>query len=404
MYYKIINKKKKIAITIADLFGYALWTPAKIFKKKLEFPPVKIKSILIIRTAYIGDIILTLPILKPLKELYPDAKIAFLTSSKAKEVLENNPYIDEILTYDAFWFYPKTIREALKDYFDFLKTLRGRSYDLVIEARGDLRDIALLAYLTKSKYRVSYNVGGGGYLLTHVIPFKQIKHRVEYHLDIVRFLGCESNPVEWSIYLKPEEKNSGRMLLLNEGVGESDFIVGIHPGGRLGLKCWFDRGYAEVADWIATRTGAKIVFTGSESERGLIENIITKMGNPAINLSGEIDLRLLTNLIERFNLFICNDSAPLHFASAMKTPTVTIFGPSKNRETGPYGNLHRVVEKNFPCRYQCNENSCHHERFHACMKDITVEDVFEAVKAVLEEVAKSKTYMCKANQEKRVEQ
>lgn len=388
MYYKIINKKKKIAITIADLFGYALWTPAKIFKKKLEFPPVKIKSILIIRTAYIGDIILTLPILKPLKELYPDAKIAFLTSSKAKEVLENNPYIDEILTYDAFWFYHKGLKEALVDHWKFLKLLRSKSYDLVIEARGDIRDIALLAYLTKSKYRVSYNVGGGGYLLTHVIPFKRIKHKVEYHLDIVRFLGCESNPVEWSIYLKPEEKNCGRILLLNEGVGESDFIVGIHSGGRLGLKCWFDRGYAEVADWIATRTGAKIVFTGSEDERGLIENIITKMGNPAINLSGKIDLRLLSSLIERFNLFICNDSAPLHFASAMKTPTVAIFGPSKSKETGPYGNLHRVVEKNFPCRYQCNENSCHHERFHACMKEITVENILEAVRSLLEELNK----------------
>ena len=404
MYYKIINKKKKITITIADLFGYALWTPVKILKKKLEFPPVKIKNVLIIRTGYIGDVIMILPILKPLKELFPDAKITLLTSSKAKEVLENNPYIDEILTYDAFWFYPKGVKRAIADYRKFLKLLRLKLYDLVIEARGDLRDIILLAYLSRSKYRVSYNVGGGGYLLTHVVPFNEIKHKVKYHLDIVRFLGCESNPVEWSIYLKPEEKNSGRMLLLKEGVGESDFIVGIHPGGRLGLKCWFGHRYADVADWIAARSGAKVVFTGSKEERGLIEKIITMMNHKAINLAGKIDLRLLATLIERFNLFICNDSAPLHMASVLKTPTVAIFGPSKSRETGPYGNLHKVVEKNFPCRYTCDENSCHHERFHACMNEITAEDVLEAVKAVWEEVAKSKTYMCKANQERREEQ
>lgn len=405
MYYKIINKKKKIAITIADLFGYVLWTPVNIFKKrKLEFPPIKIKNILIIRTAYIGDVVMTLPILKPLKELYHGARITFLTSSKAREVLENNPYVDEILNYDAFWFYPRRPKEAIKDYLGLLKTLRAKQYDLVIEARADIRDILLLAYLSKGRYRVSYKVGGGGYLLTHVVPFKEIKHKVEYHLDIVRFLGSEVNRVEWGIYLTSEERDHGRAILLDEGVVDGDLVVGIHPGGRLGLKCWPFQRFAEVADWIATRTGIKIVFTGSESERGLIENIITKMGNPAINLSGKIDLRLLTSLIERFNLFICNDSAPLHFASAMKTPTVAIFGPSKSRETGPYGNLHRVVEKNYPCRYQCDENSCHHERSHACMDDITVEDVIEAVKAVLEEVAKSKTYIYEAKKAMRAEQ
>jgi predicted lipopolysaccharide heptosyltransferase III len=404
MYYKIINKKKKVITIIADLLGYALWAPINIFSDKKNIPPKDIKEILVIRASYIGDVIMTLPILKPLKKKYPNTKITFLTSARAVEVLNNNPYIDDILTYDAFWFYPKELKRAITDYWKFLRIYRFKSYDLVIDARGDLRDIILLAYLSKSKYRVSYNVGGGGYLLTHVVPFNEIKHKVEYHLDIVRFLGCESNPVDWSIYLKPEEKNSGRMLLLKEGVGESDFIVGIHPGGRLGLKCWFDHGYAQVADWIATRTGAKIVFTGSEGERALIENIIVKMGNPAINLSGKINLRLLASLIERFNLFICNDSAPLHIASVMKTPTVAIFGPSKSIETGPYSNLHRVVEKNFPCRYQCDENSCHHERLHACMKDITVEDVLGAVTSLIEEVSKPKPYMYKAVNEIRADQ
>ncbi len=402
MYYKIINRKKKIAIILADLLGYVCLLPLKYFKGG-TIQRGGIKDILVIRTAYIGDVVMTLPILKPLKQLYPDAKITFLASSASKSLFLNNPYVNSVMTYDAFWFYPKRFKRAIVDYWKFLKLLRLKSYDLVIEARGDLRDIFLLAYLSKSKYRVSYNVGGGGYLLTHVVPFKEIKHKVEYHLDIVRSLGGETNRVEWPIYLPPEEKNAGRSLLLNEGIGESDFVVGIHPGGRLGLKCWPYQKFAKVADWIAGRYGVQVVFTGSEEERGLIENIITRMAHPAVNLAGKIDLRLLLSLIERFNLFICNDSAPLHIASAMKTPTVAIFGPSKSRETGPYGNLHRVVEKNFSCRYSCDENSCHHERFHACMKDITIEDVFDAVKAVLEKVAKPTTCLYKANEERRAE-
>jgi lipopolysaccharide heptosyltransferase II len=403
LHYKIVNKKKRMAVTIADLFGYAMWRFLKVSDREIPSSQ-RVKEILIIRTAYIGDVIMTLPILKPLKEMYKDAKITFLTGSRGKEVLEKNSFIDEILTYDAFWFYPKGFREAGKDYWTFLiKILRSKSYDLVIEARGDIRDIALLAYLSRAKYRISYNIGGGGYLLTHIVPFKEIKHKVEYHLDIVRFLGCEVNQVDWLIYLTPEEKNYAKNKLLEKGIEETDLVVGIHPGGRLDLKCWSSQKFAEVADWIIERYGAKVVFTGAEKEKGLIENIMKRMENPTVNLSGKIDLRLLSGLIERFNLFICNDSAPLHIASAMKTPTVAIFGPSKSRETGPYGNLHRVVEKDFPCRYTCDENSCHHERFHACMKDITVEDVFEAVKAVLEGLAESKTYIYKAVNERGAE-
>ena len=76
--------------------------------------------------------------------------------------------------------------------------------------------------------------------------------------------------------------------------------------------------------------------------------------------------------------FICNDSAPMHIAAAMKTLTVAIFGPSKSRETGPYGNVHRVVEKDFPCRFTCDEDSCKHKIYQACMKAITPDDVYNA--------------------------
>jgi len=101
------------------------------------------------------------------------------------------------------------------------------------------------------------------------------------------------------------------------------------------------------------------------------------------NFAGKTNLRTLTALIERLDLFICNDSAPLHIASAVGTPTIAIFGPSKSRETGPYGNIHKVVEKDFPCRYSCDENICKHEIYNECMKTITPDDVCKAVREVI---------------------
>lgn len=391
MYYRIINRKKKIVTIIADLLGYALWTPINLFKKR-NVPLTNIREILVIRTAYIGDVIMTLPILKPLKELYPDARITFLTSSSARDVLLNNPYVDAILTYDAFWFYPKGIKEAVKDYLRFLKTLRSKTYDLVIEARADIRDILLLAYLSKSRYKVSYKVGGGGYLLTHVVPFKEVKHRINYHLDIVKFLGGKIDKIEWGMYLDSKEQNIADLLLSQEGVNCADFLVGIHPGSRKELKAWFPDRFAKLADSIITEYGAQVIFTGSPEEKEFIDRIIVKTNHTAVNLAGKTDLRLLSGIIDKLDLFICNDSAPLHIASAMKTPTVAIFGPSKSLETGPYGNVHRVVEKDFPCRFSCDEDICKHKVYKECMEKIQVTDVLEAARKIIGELHKKIKY------------
>src|SRR3989344_5494937 len=211
--YKIINKRKLFATIAADLVGNLIFFP-RLFKKAEEIKPEEIQEILVIRTAYIGDVIMTIPILKPLKERFPDSRISFLTSIKAKEILKNNPYIDKIITYNPFWFY----HSGKKEYFEFIRMLRKRPFDLIIETRGDIRDILLLVWPLKTRFKVGYNIGGGGYLLTHVVPYKGTIHKVEYHLNIAKYLGCEINKdVEWGIYLTGDEKKRVKEILEGEG-------------------------------------------------------------------------------------------------------------------------------------------------------------------------------------------
>ena len=364
-------------VAVADLLGYAIYNPINILRKTaLSF--LNIKEILVIRTAYLGDVIMTLPILKPLKESYPRARISFLTSSKAKEVLENNPYIDEILIYDAFWFYPNGFKRAVKDYLTFLQILRFRRYDLVIEARADIRDILLLAYLSKNRYRVSYKVGGGACLLTHIVPFQKIKHKVDYHLDIARRLNCKIDCVEWNIYLTKSEEQQAEHILTKKGGVLGKPIVAIHPGARKELKRWSGSGFATVADALTDSLNASVILAGGPDEIELVKQIEGMMKNKPLILAGKTTLRELAALLKKCDLFICNDSSPLHIASTIKTPTVAIFGPSKSKETGPYGNIHRVVEKDFPCRFTCDEDVCEHKVYQACMKAITPDDVYNA--------------------------
>ena len=383
MYYKIINKKKKYITVVADFIGSVLWFPIRLFSRRKQLLPEDVKEILVIRTAYIGDVVMTLPMLKPLKQLYPEANVTFLTSSASRELFKNHPHVNEILVYDAFWFYPKKFFSALRKYFSFLKILRAKKYDLVVEARGDIRDIFALAYMARAAYKVSYSFGGGGYLLNHVVAFKQIKHKVDYHIDIVKSLGGHVEGIEWGLSLSNDESRNVKLLLKENSISSSDLAVGLHPGGRKELKCWSPDRFVEVADYLIQNYDAKVVFSGSEKDKEIIKSITSRMISRATDLAGQTNLRLLIGLIDNYDLFICNDTAPLHIASAMKTPVVAIFGPSKSIETAPYGNINCVVEKDFPCRYSCDENVCLNDVHNECMKEIKTEDVLEATKKVL---------------------
>jgi predicted lipopolysaccharide heptosyltransferase III len=376
--YKIINKKKRFLVSTADLICRSVFFWKKQSPVEL-ISPHQIKKILIIRLAYLGDVVMTLPILQPLSKHFTEAKIFFLTSSSAAELLQGNPYLDKIISYDAFWFYQKRIMPAIKEYYQVVKKIRKEDFDLVIDFRGDIRNILLIAYLSQAPYRISYEIGGGGNFLTSVVPFLEIKHKVEYHLDTLRFLGINTQEWDWNIYLDPTEIEEMEIALK-----PGNLIIGIHPGARKPLKCWESEKFALLADRIIEEYSAKVVFFGAPHERNLIESIKNRMKRPALNIAGKTTLRQLAAAIRCCHLFIGNDSGPIHIAAAMQVPTVAIFGPSKSNETRPYGNIHRVVEiRDMPCRNTCDEDQCHFEHPRECIRLISPQAVFQAVEQQL---------------------
>jgi len=393
LHYKIINRKKRLAARAGDLVGKIAFFPGLILKKDGTAINDNIRRILVIRTAYIGDVILTLPILSPLRALFPHAQISFLTTGKARELLETNPFVDRIIAYDAFWFYGNHGRSTLIDYLNIIRLLKSESYDLVIEARGDIRDISLLAYPTRSRYRISYGVGGGAFLLTHTVPFRGIGHKILYHMDIVKYLGSQANSFEWDLYLNDHEKHLADHLLEKKGVPHALPMVAIHPGGRKELKRWYPEGFAEVASRLAEAFNALILIMGGPDDVKIAKQVERAAECKCFMLAGETSLRLMGAILEKCDLFICNDSCALHVASMMGTPTVAIFGPSKSAETGPFGNTHVIVEKPFNCRYDCDENECRHSPRNECLTSITADDVFNAAHDVCKMVfTREKSY------------
>lgn len=331
---------------------------------------------------------MTMPMLKPLRSGFPNARITFLTSYAAAAAFQTNPFIDDIISYDPFWFYGLNNKEMIgnskKNYLTFMRELRKRKFDLVIEARGDIREILLLVKPLDARYKVSYGVGGGGFLLTHIVPYGALKHKVEYHLDIARYLGCPVDDIAWGIYLTEEEQTNTTKILRDNNVNRP--FAAVHPGGRLPLKQWILERYAALYDRIETDLGIRTVITASDKDTDYVKAILELMRTRPVDLTGKLTLRELAGVLGSSLLFVSNDSAPMHIAASMGVPVAALFGPSKSIETAPYGNPHRVIEKDFPCRYTCDEHSCRHARFHACMKAIEVEDVLAAIKDLIKEI------------------
>ena len=378
--YRIVNKKKLLATRIADFFGRLVFAPFGGGREPSPVDPEAVRSILVVRTAYIGDVVMTTPMLGPLRRRFPHARLSFLTSRASAEVLSGNPDVDEILTYDPFWFYPSSPKAA---YVDYLRRFGGRRFDLVIEARGDIRELLLLVSPLRARYKVGYGVGGGAYLLSHVTPHPAVNHRVDYHLDIARFLGArvDLDNLRWGLRLAPEELDAAGALLRQAGAS-GDYCC-LHPGSRLAFKRWDADKYAQVGDVLAREYGLTPVVLGAPDETAAAARVAAAMGAASINLAGRLGLRQMGAVLAGAKLFVCNDSAPMHIAAALGTPTVAVFGPSKSNETGPWSAKARVVELDFPCRRDCDETSCRFERTNACMREVDAQRVLASARELL---------------------
>lgn len=382
---RVVNKKKRIMMTGVNLVGYAAWFMMGGFLRKhvRRQTSREVRKILAVRLAYIGDVIMTLPALQPLRERFPKAKLSFLVGSKAAEVLKNNPFLDEIITYDAPWFYPQPPLQALRDYVRLVKKLRKKKFDLVIDFRGDFRNILFVVFASGASRRVSYDMTGGGYLLTDVVPYKEDKHKVEFHLDIVRALGANCNGARITCFPSGHECDRVHRLLDRYEIPEKDLLVGIHPGSRLPLKNWEAENYATVADKLVEDYGAAIVIVGSAGEKGLADGILGLMRHKGINACGLLSLRELWVLIERMHLFLCTDSAPMHLASGANIPIVALFGPSEWWDTGPLSEKSIVQKIDLACRTWCDSHTCRHDIYQYCLKAIEPSDVLTSCRTLL---------------------
>ena len=342
-------------------------------------------NILIVKLSAIGDVIHTLPSLAALRKLYPEAHITWVIEEASADLITGHPHLDRVIvSRRKRWLRelgdPQKAGQALKEIKEFLKLLRDRPYDLVIDFHGLFKS-AMIVLISGGRRKLGYDSMQelSGLFLNEKIPEDMGKHAVDRYLDLLRYLKAPETLPEFFIPISEENKKRAEELLEKSGLDRGERFVAVSPIALWETKLWEDEKFARLCDRITGELGVKVVFTGSEKEgmNKLIQSLMTK---PSINLGGMTTLRDLACIYRLSSLLITTDSGPMHIATAVGTPVIALFGPTSPLRTGPYGEGNVVIRKEMDCS-PCFLKKCESRR---CMKDISVDDVFEAVKAMLD--------------------
>lgn len=337
-----------------------------------------------IKLSAIGDVIHTIPSLEALRNAYPHAHITWVVEENASDLIMHHPACDRVLvSYRKRWIKNLTQRDAIGhtagEMRSFLSQLRDRRYDIAIDFHGLFKS-ALLMGLVQAKRKIGYRSMQelSGLFYGEKIPEEMGKHAVDRYLDFVRYLGYFIKEPVFTMGLTGGERRRVQCLLKDNGIEEGESFVAVNAVAFWETKLWDDEKCAALADRIITELKKKVVFTGGKDRRA-IDNILSRMTHRAVNVAGGTTLRELACLYEMADIVVSTDSGPMHLSTAVGTPTIGLFGPTDPLRTGPYGKGHVIVSAGTPCS-PCFLKSCETRN---CMKNITVEMVFEAATRLL---------------------
>ena len=347
---------------------------------------------LIVKLSSVGDVVHALPVAAALKKKWHNAKITWVVEPAASTLLENHRYIDEIIVFD------KKKKTSPSYLLKFIKLLRKQRYDFCIDLQGLFKSAAIVIFVRATKKIGWYNLREGSWLVSKCTQgvFRNA-HVVERYLDVARVLGAEvlEGMADFGLGFSEPEKAVTRTMCIENGldIEEARFAV-LAPGSIWMTKRWPVRYFAELAARFA-QDGMTPVIIGAPNETNLADELISAFNSqlsapssdisdfsfqisafppkPIVNLVGKTTLKELAYIISKAAVFIGNDSGPVHLAAAVGTPALVVFGPSKFRRTGPYGN-NNVVFQTICERKECMQRVCPIGK--ECMADISPDAVY----------------------------
>lgn len=353
----------------------------------------QIRRALVIKLRHHGDVLLSSPVFSVLKTYAPQAEIDALVYAETAEMLSLHPAIAQLHRIDRNWKKRGAFQHLAAEW-QLLQALRSRHYDLVVHLTDHPRG-AWIARACGARWAVTRRIGGRGFWWrnafshTYPTPGNALRHTVELHLDALRCIGIQPTPEERRLTLVAGEEAEARVAGLLAGLGLKDTpFIHIHPASRWLFKCWRADRMAALIDRLHD-SGHTVVLSAAPdaTEQKMIDGIQAQTGKPAASLAGQLSLKELAALTARARLFIGVDSAPMHIAAAMGTPAVALFGPSGDKEWGPWdgplGTSHRVVTSTAHACRPCGLDGCAGGKISDCLASLPLEPVWQAVQELL---------------------
>ena len=333
--------------------------------------------ILVFQTAFLGDVILTLPLVQVLHKNFPDVQIDFLTTPRAAEILRNHPAIHAVIEYDK-----RGGQRGVRGLMTISRLLRSRRYDVALVPHRSLRSAVIVA-MSGIPIRAGFNTSTGRLFFTEIIDYKKSLHEVERNLAFLKVFDISVSEKEFpSLYPSKEDSAVVDKFLGDSKVSHGEKMIAIAPGSVWNTKRWLPERFSDLAKKIS-QTGMNVVLVGGKEDERLCGDIEKEVKNPkVISAAGKLSVVQSAELMRRCKVLVTNDSAPLHMAVAMRTPVVAIFGATvPSFGFAPYGDHDVVVETmGLECR-PCSIHGgaqCPIGTFE-CMVKISAESVFEKV-------------------------
>lgn len=345
--------------------------------------------VLILKLSAIGDCLIASPLSRAIRERYPRAYIAWAVQSKARAVVEGNPFLDEVLVWEG-----KSWRGALQL---ALQVRRGR-FDAVLDLQGTTKTLPMLA-LSGAKIRA---VSGRGKKLsravaTCVAPIREPQpHAGEQYFRVAQCLDIAPDASRDLIMPLGDDDREWAQDFWREHDLEGKRVVALNPGSARAIKQWPPAEFAKLTRMLE-ESGARTLILGAPSEVELAQQIAHEaagaseshngqpiVGKPIV-AAGQTTLTQLGALLERCNLMVSADTGPMHIAAAVGTPIVALFGPTDPACTGPVSPLARVVMRDLPCRPCMQQPTCDH---FECLTELDAAAIFPIAREQMQRFAR----------------
>jgi ADP-heptose:LPS heptosyltransferase len=346
-----------------------------------------VRRVLLLRLERIGDLVMALPAIRDVRALAPDAQIDLAVGSWNASLARTIPNIDRVETLDASWLAREGNGLGLRKLVGEARGWRTRHYDLAINFEPDIRSNAILA-AAGAGYNAGWRSGGGGALLDLALDYDPSAHTTANARRLIgETFGKRPPDAARPLIVIPDAAAADAADRLR--TTSSGPMIGVHVSGGRPIKQWDPARFAEVARRAADAWGATIVATGSAGDRPLVDALRRALApRTVVDVSGAGDVVDAAAVLARLDLLITGDTGPMHLAWAVGTPVVAVFGPSDPARYVTTGPLDRIVRIDLPCS-PCNRIRRPPSRCSGhtpdCLAGVTVDAVYDAVGAVLEE-------------------